>query len=83
MVVVLNGTLRERSTQAAAEYVEATRRRLRMDVRRYGDEIRETRAYQQLEQSITAVELSSVWPHADVEEALRQVSDGETVRGAT
>jgi hypothetical protein len=64
------GSVRERSTEAARQYVLAARARLQMEQARYGPAAAERRSNQQLEHSISPGELARMWPHADVDAAL-------------
>lgn len=68
--VITNGSLQERSTEAAREYVRAVRSRLEMEVARHGDDAVLTRSYHDLQRSIAAEELARIWPYADLESAL-------------
>jgi hypothetical protein len=70
VAVVTIDSVRERSTEAARDYVETVRARLRMEERRYGPSAASRRSLQQLERSITPDELRRLWPHADLEAAL-------------
>ena len=70
MLVLTNGTVRKRSTEAAREYVRVVRSRLQMEQARHGPDAVIYRSYQDLERSITPEELRRLWPHADVEAAL-------------
>jgi hypothetical protein len=70
MGVMEVSSVRERSTQAARAYVMAARARLSMEQHRYGPSAASRRSNQQLERSISAEELSRMWPHADIEAAL-------------
>lgn len=72
MSVVVNGSVRERSTSAARDFVASVRLRLRMETYRHGDRAQHLRSYQELEARIAPDELRRVWPHADVESALRE-----------
>jgi hypothetical protein len=65
-VALVNGDLGQRSTDAAREYVLATRARLRAEVERRGDQACEQRSFQRLQHSITAEELARTWPDADL-----------------
>ena len=66
IVTLVNGDVRERSTQAARDYVQATRNRLQAELESYGPQVRVRRSYQHLEHSITREELARLWPHADL-----------------
>jgi hypothetical protein len=63
-------SIRERSTEAAREYVLTARARLEMEHHRYGPEAATRRSNQQLERSIAPEELARMWPHADIDAAL-------------
>lgn len=69
-VTLVNGDLAARSTDAARDYVLATRNRLRVEVEHQGADARARRSYQALERSISADELGRLWPHANLEVAL-------------
>jgi hypothetical protein len=70
VAVVAVDSLRERSTEAAREYVLAVRARLSMEQSRYGPSASTRRSHQQLERSIGREELARLWPHADLDAVL-------------
>lgn len=72
MQVLVITELQRRSTEAARDYVQATRDRLGAELAREGPDARRRRSFQELEATITAVQLARVWPHADLEVALAE-----------
>jgi hypothetical protein len=66
IVTLVNGDVRERSTEAARDYVLATRNRLQAELESYGPRVRDRRSHQLLEHSISQGELARLWPHADL-----------------
>ena len=70
MVVTVNGTVRERSTEAAREFVRLTRDRMRLEVQRHGEDVVSSRSYRYLLRSIEPEELLRMWPQADVDRVL-------------
>ena len=70
MIVTTNGTVRERSTEAAREFVCLTRDRMLLEVQRHGNDVIVSRSYGYLVRSIEPDELLRTWPQADVERAL-------------
>jgi hypothetical protein len=66
MIPLVNGKIRERSTEAARDFVLATRARLNAEVAREGEEAASHRSYQRLQQAISQDELLRTWPHADL-----------------
>ncbi len=68
LVTLVNGDVRQRSTQAAQEYVRSTRNRLEAQLASHGPGVRALRSYQQLESAITEEEIARMWPLADLEE---------------
>lgn len=62
--------VRARSTEAAREYVRSARARLQMERDRYGAEAEQRSSYRELQQTLHPDELSRMWPHADLDEAL-------------
>jgi hypothetical protein len=66
IVTLIDGDVRERSTDAARDYVLATRNRLQAELESYGPQVRARRSYQHLEHSISEGELARMWPHADL-----------------
>jgi hypothetical protein len=75
MVVLLNGSIGARSTEALRDYVATTLTHLRIEVERHGDEVRDQRSFQRIERSLRPSELRRTWPHADVERVLREVDE--------
>ena len=67
LVTLVNGDVRQRSTQAAQEYVRTTRNRLEAQLASHGPGVRQLRSYQQLERSIAEVEVARMWPLADLD----------------
>ena len=66
MIPLMNGEIRERSTEAARDFVLVTRDRLNAEVAREGEQATSHRSYQRLQQAISQDELSRTWPHADL-----------------
>jgi hypothetical protein len=66
MIPLINGEIRERSTEAARDFVLATRDRLHAEVAREGDEAASHRSFQRLQHAISDDELLRTWPHADL-----------------
>lgn len=72
MSIVIQGSVRARSTLAAREYVASVRSRLQSEEHRHGERAKGMRSYQDLERRITPDEIRRVWPYADVDEALSE-----------
>lgn len=70
MSVVFTGSVQDRSTSAARDFVASVRLRLQMETYRHGERAKHLRSYQELERRIAPEELRRVWPHADIEAAL-------------
>lgn len=70
--VEFNGSVAERSTSAAREYVAGVRRQLDGELAMHGEQARTSRRYRELARTIAADEIRRVWPHADVEQVLRE-----------
>jgi hypothetical protein len=71
-VHVIDGSVRERSTRAAKDFVRMVRGRLQAEVRRQGQQATQTRSYQRLERSISPDALRKSWPEADIDSALNR-----------
>lgn len=72
MSVVFTGSVQDRSTSAARDFVASVRLRLQMETYRHGERAQYLRSYQELERRIAPEELERVWPHADIDAALQQ-----------
>ncbi len=70
MIVLINGDLRERSTEAARDYVLAARSHLQAETSHSGERASRQRSYRRLERTITVEALLRTWPYADVQQAL-------------
>jgi hypothetical protein len=69
---LVTGSVRERSTRAARDYVNTVRSQLRAELSRHGEQARTWRSYQQLQRRISPEQLRRTWPHADLDQALRE-----------
>jgi hypothetical protein len=70
-VHVIDGSVRESSTRAAADYVRMVRGRLRAEVERAGPQVKQTRSYQRLERGIEPEVLRKTWPEANMNAVLK------------
>lgn len=66
MIVLVNGDLGERSTEAARGFVLVIRDRLDAEVARVGEQAVEHRSFQRLQHTISPGELLRTWPNADL-----------------
>lgn len=69
---LIHGSIRERSTKAARDYVSTVRAQLRSELSRHGETVKNMRSHQELARRISPEELRRNWPHADLDEALRE-----------
>jgi hypothetical protein len=65
-------SVRECSTRAAREYVQAVRRQLLIEVERRGERAKQSPSYRQLQHSISPEALRRTWPNADLDTALKE-----------
>lgn len=72
IVLVGDDTVERRSTEAAADFVAATRLRMRMEIMRNGEGAVHTRRYRNLADGIRPESLRVFWPQADIHAALRE-----------
>lgn len=70
MILLVNGDLAERSTEAARDFVLVTRDRLGAEVAREGEQAAGHRSFQRMQHAISPDELLRTWPHADLTIAL-------------